>query len=82
MLVGWPGPLRVPMRQLHDRRANRPCELALPHPVCATYDDRTATWTGANRRVASVRLERFEPKPISGDIVNEESVAYAANSKA
>ncbi|NYI40451.1 PDR/VanB family oxidoreductase [Demequina lutea] len=31
-------------------------------------------------RVASVRLERFEPKPISGDIVNEEFVVYAAKS--
>lgn len=31
-------------------------------------------------RVASVRLERFEPKPISGDIVNEEFVVYAATS--
>jgi ferredoxin-NADP reductase len=31
-------------------------------------------------RVARVRLERFEPKPISGDIVNEEFVVYAAKS--
>jgi hypothetical protein len=31
-------------------------------------------------RIASVRLERFEPKPISGDIANAEFVVYAATS--
>jgi ferredoxin-NADP reductase len=31
-------------------------------------------------RLDSVRLERFEPKPISGDLINEEFVVYAAKS--
>ncbi len=31
-------------------------------------------------RAASVRLERFEPKPIDGDLVNEEFVVYATKS--
>jgi ferredoxin-NADP reductase len=31
-------------------------------------------------RLEAVRLERFEPKPISGDLVNEEFVVYAAKS--